>query len=87
MGSQRCNHAIIGCAVGWHAHRLGAGTRRTVGIGAAHVQHHDAQSSCVRYRGDVPDTHRVESQLVARAGFSNAEFGIARIMRTVSVST
>ena len=87
MGSKRGDHASITRTVCWHARWMGAGTRRDLGMVTANLQHQATQSSCgcgCSYFA-VPDTQRMEPELVAGAGISNTQLDTARLMRALSL--
>ena len=85
MGSKRGDHASIIRTVCWHARWVGAGTWRDLGLVTAKLQHQATQSSCGCSYFAVPDTQRMEPELVAGAGISNTQLDTARLMRALSL--
>lgn len=85
MGSKRGDHASIIRTVCWHARWMGAGTWRDLGMVTAGLQHQATQSSCGYSYFAMPDTQRMEPELVAGAGISNTQLDTARLMRALSL--
>ena len=85
MGSKRGDHAIVIRTVGWHARWVGAGTRHGLGMVTEKLCDQATQSSCGYSYFAVPDTQRMEPELVAGAGISNTQLDTARLMRALSL--
>lgn len=85
MGSKRGDHASIIRTVGWHARWMGAGTWRDLGMVTEKLCDQATQSSCGYSCFAMPDTQRMEPELVARAGISNSQLDTARLMRALSL--
>lgn len=85
MGSKRGDHASIIRTVGWHARWMGAGTWRDLGMVTEKLCDQATQSSCGYSCFAMPDTQRMEPELVAGAGISNSQLDTARLMRALSL--
>lgn len=85
MGSKCGDHAIVIRTVGWHARWMGAGTWRDLGMVTEKLCDQATQSSCGYSCFAMPDTQRMEPELVAGAGISNSQLDTARLMRTLSL--
>ena len=85
MGSKRGDHAIVIRTVGWHARWMGAGTRHGLGMVTEKLCDQATQSSCGYSCFAMPDTQRMEPELVAGAGISNSQLDTARLMRSLSL--